>query len=412
MNANRSMTLISAAIVIAVAGSSGTASAGIDGSGITKPKFTKGAVHRFGSIYVNGVRYNTDKALFIIDGALGSESDLAVGQVVSVLGTVNADGNSGTAYLVTFEDIVDGPISSLDVDMNRLTVMGQTVLVNADTVIDVSGAGSAIEHLDVDDVVEVSGFVDSHGRIVAASVRAGSSSGEYDLAGTIESVDVDAMRLTVNGLPVDFHAAGIYGLDAEVPRVGDAVEIVGGGFDEAGAFVASRIYGGNTGLAAISGVEAELEGLITGFHSLNEFDLGGTRVRLTWNTRYVNDWIFGLSTDRKVQVSGSMDASGTLVAEQVVFEKLAEEALAGTVDAISGDYLVVGSRLVRVMPETKYTDDSDADVRQFSVGSLELGDAVEIRGHGSADVLHATVLQRVDDEDGEDDDDDDESDDD
>lgn len=380
MNANRSMTLIGAAIVITAAG--GTASAGIDGSGITKPKVTKGSVSGFGSIYVNGVRYNTDAALFIIDGALGSESDLAVGQIVSILGTVDDDGNNGTAYLVTFEDVVDGPVSSIDLDANRMTVLGQTVLV------------------------EVSGFVDSHGRIIAASVRSGTGSGEYDLSGTVDAVDDTAMRLTVNGLSVDFASAGVFGLDAELPRVGDAVEIVGSGFDDNAAFVASRIYGGSAGIAAISGAEAEIEGVITRFHSLNEFDLGGTRVRLTWGTHYVNDWIFGLSTDRKVQVSGVLDGSGTLVAEEIVFEKLAKEKIAGTVDAVAGEYLVVGSRLVRVMPETKYQDDSDMDERRFNIGSVHVGDRVEIRGHGSADVLHAKLLKRVDDEDDDDSDDD------
>lgn len=408
MNANRSMTLIGAAIVIAAAGGSGTASAGIDGSGVTtpKPKVTKGPVTGFGSIYVNGVRYNTDTALFLIDGALGGESELAVGQIVSVLGTVSEDGSNGTAYLVMFEDIVDGPISAIDVSTNRMTVMGQTVLVDADTVFQLSGIESAFEHLGVDDIVEVSGFVDSQGRIVAASVRSGAGSGEYDLTGTVETVDDDAMQLTVNGLAVDFGTAGVFGLDAELPRVGDAVEIVGSGFDDSGAFVASRIYSGNAVLAAISGVEAELDGIITRFYSLNEFDLGGTRVRLTWNTRYVNDWIFGLSTDRKVKVSGMLDASGTLVAEEIVFEKLAKEKMTGTVDAVAGDYLVVGSRLVRVTPETKYKDDSDIDERRFSIDSVRIGDRVEIRGHGSADVLHAKLLKRVDDEDADDSDDD------
>ena len=404
MNANRSMTLIGAAIVITAAG--GTASAGIDGSGITKPKVTKGSVSGFGSIYVNGVRYNTDAALFIIDGALGSESDLAVGQIVSILGTVDDDGNNGTAYLVTFEDVVDGPVSSIDLDANRMTVLGQTVLVDADTVFQWSGQDSAFDSLGVDDLVEVSGFVDSHGRIIAASVRSGTGSGEYDLSGTVDAVDDTAMRLTVNGLSVDFASAGVFGLDAELPRVGDAVEIVGSGFDDNAAFVASRIYGGSAGIAAISGAEAEIEGVITRFHSLNEFDLGGTRVRLTWGTHYVNDWIFGLSTDRKVQVSGVLDGSGTLVAEEIVFEKLAKEKIAGTVDAVAGEYLVVGSRLVRVMPETKYQDDSDMDERRFNIGSVHVGDRVEIRGHGSADVLHAKLLKRVDDEDDDDSDDD------
>lgn len=413
MNANRSMTLIGTAIVIAAAGSSGTAIAGIDGSGvIKKPKVTKGPVSGFGSIYVNGVRYDTDTALFLIDGRIGSESDLAVGQVVSVLGTVNDDGNTGTAYLVTFEDLVDGPISAIDVDASRMSVMGQTVIINADTMIELSTPNAGIESLGIDDLVEVSGYVDSQGHIIAASIRAGSDSGEHDLSGTVETVDTQSMQLTINGLTVDFSAAGLFGLDAGVPRAGDAVEIIGGGYDAAGIFVASRIYAGNSGLGAISGAEAEFEGVITGFHSLNEFDLDGTRVRLTWNTRYVNDWVFGLSADRKIQVQGALDDAGTLVADTVVFEQQATEEIAGGVDAIAGDYLVVGSRLVRVMPETIYRDDSDSDERRFGISSVRIGDQVEIRGHGSAELLHATMLKRVDDGEWDDDQDDDDSDDD
>lgn len=408
MNASRSMTTIATAIVIAAIGSSGTATAGIDGGGITapKPKVSVGPVTGFGSIYVNGVRYDTGSALFLIDGALGSESDLAVGQIVSLLGTVNDDGDTGTAYLVTFEDIVDGPISAIDVDADRMTVMGQTVLVNTDTLFELSGQAADFASLSVDDLVEVSGYVDSQGRVIAASIRVGNASGEFDLNGTVDAVDSDAMRLTVNGLSVDISAAGLYGLSTELPRPGDTVEIVGSGYDETGAFVASRVYAGNAGLAAVSGVEADIEGVITGFHSLSEFDLGGTRVRLTWDTDYVNDWVFGLMRDRKVRVNGVLDVTGTLVADQIVFEKLAKERLAGTVDAIAGDYLVVGSRLVRVLPETKYKDDSELDERQFNIGSVRTGDPVEIRGHGSAELLHATLLRRVDDDDDDDSDDD------
>lgn len=399
MNANRSMTLIGAAIAVTAAGSSGTATAGIDGSGIVNPESTvsRGTVSGFGSIYVSGVRYNTDAALFLIDGALGSEADLSVGQIVSVLGTVNDDGMTGTAHLVLFEDVVEGPVSSIGSD--RLVVMGQTVLVDADTVFDLTGQGYGLDSLHVDDVVEVSGHVDSEGRVVATSIRPGNRSGEFDLTGTIDAVDPQEMRFTINGLAVDYRSAGLFGLGGGWPRAGDAVEIIGSDYDASGAFVAARIYGGGAELANISGVEADVNGVITGFPSLTEFDLGGTRVRLTWDTEYVNDWIFGLSRDRKVRVKGIVDDGGILVADEIVFEKLPKEALAGRVDAIAGDYLVVNSRLVRVLPDTKYRDDSETDERRFNIDSVRAGDRVEIRGHGSADALNATLLRRVDDDD-------------
>ena len=408
MNANRSMTLIGTALVIAAAGGSDTATAGIDGSGIITltPKVTRGPVSGFGSVYVNGVRYNTNSAVFLIDGSLGSESDLAVGQVVTVLGTVDDEGTTGTAHLVTFEDRVEGPISSIDADANRMSVMGQTVLVGMDTVFALSGSGAGMSHLNIDDVVEVSGYVDSNGAIVAASVRSGDASGEYDLTGTVGSVDAGAMRLTVNGLGVDFGAAGLFGLPDAMPRAGDTVEVIGNGYDESGTFVASRIYGAEEGFAGISGVAAEIDGVVTGFHTLSEFDLSGTRVRLTWHTRYVNDWVFGLSRDRRVQVRGVIEDDGVVVADEIIFDVGATEVLSGSVNAVADDYLIVDHRLVRVTPETIYLDESELDDRRFHIGSVRRGNSVEVRGYGSAGMLNATMLTRVDNEGTYDDEDD------
>ena len=83
MNAKKLLVLTGVAIVIAASGSSQLANAGIDAGG--RPGSSTGSVNRIGSIYVNGVRFNTDNAVFIIVGRLGDESELDVGQVVSVL---------------------------------------------------------------------------------------------------------------------------------------------------------------------------------------------------------------------------------------------------------------------------------------------------------------------------------------
>ena len=86
MNARKSMSLIGAAIVIGVGVTGKDAFAGIDRGGKTddpnreKDKVSRGEVTGFGSVYVNGVRYATDSAAFLINGRLGTEADLSVGQ--------------------------------------------------------------------------------------------------------------------------------------------------------------------------------------------------------------------------------------------------------------------------------------------------------------------------------------------
>ena len=67
---------------------------------------TVGPISNFGSVVVNGVRYETSNATFMIDDTPGSESDLAVGHVITVRGTVNANGTSGTASTIFFAERV------------------------------------------------------------------------------------------------------------------------------------------------------------------------------------------------------------------------------------------------------------------------------------------------------------------
>ena len=60
---------------------------GISGNGIAI-----GPINTFGSIVVNGVHYDTSTATFTIDGSAAIESDLKVGDVVLLTGTIDSNG--------------------------------------------------------------------------------------------------------------------------------------------------------------------------------------------------------------------------------------------------------------------------------------------------------------------------------
>ena len=85
-----------------------TQMAGIDGSGTTPgPIVTFGTITGFGSVMVNGVRYDTSNATFLVDGQIATETSLAVGDVVIVRGSVDVGGATGSADNVIFDDIVE-----------------------------------------------------------------------------------------------------------------------------------------------------------------------------------------------------------------------------------------------------------------------------------------------------------------
>src|SRR5512139_1871774 len=117
-----------AAVGLASCGGGGTTTAG-GGSGGTGV----GPVTGFGSVLVNGVEYSTNNANVVIGGVENRpESELKVGMRVRVDGGFSATGNAGTAERIEAIREVRGPLDDDGVDnvLNRLTVAGQTVLVD------------------------------------------------------------------------------------------------------------------------------------------------------------------------------------------------------------------------------------------------------------------------------------------
>jgi len=129
--------LVTMTVALAIAGCGGgnETVAGIDARGnpVASAVAARGAITGFGSVIVNGVTYDTSSATFTIDGSDGLQSDLAVGDVIVLIGTVEADGTSPTALSITFDDAVEGPITAIDSVAQTLTVLGQLVRIDAET---------------------------------------------------------------------------------------------------------------------------------------------------------------------------------------------------------------------------------------------------------------------------------------
>ena len=136
-----------------------------------------GPVTNFGSVVVNGISYDTSAATFTVDGQAATQADLAVGDVVVIRGTINDDNSNAVAQSVEFDDNVEGPVSSVDSAAGSFVVLGQTVLVTADTSIDDSCPATLDQLVNVP-AVEVSGLVASDGSISATRIECKSVVGE------------------------------------------------------------------------------------------------------------------------------------------------------------------------------------------------------------------------------------------
>ena len=385
------------AAVAACGGSGGNnnSTAGIDGRGNPAPVavVSKGTITGFGSIVVNGVTYDTSGAIFGIDGRGGQQADLAVGDVVLVVGTVNEDGTNPVADTVTFDDAVEGPISAIDSTAQTLTVLGQLVRVDADTSFDDSIVPRSLDGLAVTDVVEVSGFVRADGSVSATRIEPKPAGGEFEVTGTVSNVA--GMTFQINDLVVDYSAAMLRNFPGGAPEAGQLVEAKGNGLGGAGELLATEVeFKGNE--LGDDGDQAELEGFITRFVSASDFDVEGFPVTTNAQTVYENGTSADLALNRKVEVEGAINAAGVLVADDVEFKPSGDLRVESLVEDVQASQLTVLGVVIRVNASTRYEDDSAADLETFNLSNVAVGDYVEIRGYDDAGNFVATQLRRDD----------------
>ena len=394
---------VTALLVAACGGGGGgggdnDATGGIDRGGVT---IAQGTINGFGSVIVNGVRYSTSSATITVDDQPGTESDLRVGQVVRVEGTVDAGGTTGTARSIRYDDNVEGPVQSIDFAAARFVVLGQTVQVGAGTSFDDSIVPRSLDGLEIGDRVEVSGLVGSDGVIAATRVEPKTGAAPVEVKGAVASVDTAARSFRINQLQVDYAAATLTGFATGQPANGDLVE-TRGALNGSGVLVATSVERRSASLSGTPDDEADLEGLITRYVSATDFDVAGQRVTTTGTTRYEGGTAAGLALNVAVEVEGGFDATGRIVAMEVEFRPQGDVELSGSVDSLSlaTSSLVLLGVTVRTTPITRFEDQSSADVERFDLADLAVGDYVEIRAYDDGSGLVATLLERDDPEAG------------
>lgn len=362
---------------------------GIDGVGVAV-----GPITGFGSVYVNGVRFDTAGAQVRIDDNPGVESDLQVGQVVTVKGRFNADGATGTAESVSYNDAAEGPVGSVDLAAGTLVVLGQTVRVTAATVFDDRFANPSLAGIAVGSIVEVSGYPNSAGELVATRIEPKAAGGTFELYGVVSGLS--GTRFNVGATVVDFASAQ---LPDGSPTNGACVEVKGSSF-AGGVLNASRVEVESCGVTVANGDRGQVEGIITRFASASDFDVGAVRVATNSSTTYERGVAADLRLNLKVEVEGTFDANRILVAREVQIKPDNSTRLLGTVDSIDSQARSVAIFGVRVLVDagTALEDDSNADLRPFGFTDLRTGDYLEVRGfeESTAGTMRAVLLERED----------------
>lgn len=396
-----------AAMITAMIGVAGCSSSSTDTSSAAN---VTGRITGFGSVYVDGVEYETNGTTVTIDGEPSSDSDLRVGMLVTVTGS--DDGTNGDAVSIEFDDDLEGVVTQT-VAGGGLIVMGQSITVdnstnlegftdtNTDGVIDTAD-------LTVGDEVEISGYPDGNGGIHATYIELeGTYNGtdEIEVKGVVTALDPTTMTFVLGLLTVDYSAAT--SVDAGLAD-GVYVEVKANSAPNAGTLVATKVEledGGEYGVDGDEGEELEVEGLITALDTTS-----------TPNTITVNGQTFDVPAGIDVSsfsVGDMIDLDIHVVAGELVITdiedegfdddvpgKIEVEAIVSATDT-TNNTITLGGVTISVDPaQTIMLDHSDTPDAFFNLGSINTGlaaDRIEVEAipNAAGDGYIALSIERT-----------------
>lgn len=191
-----SLVALWGAAVLAACGGGGGASGTGTTSTTTSAAYTSGAISGFGSVIVNGVRFDTSHATVLDDdGTSHPADDLRLGDSVEIeSSSVDASTQTAVASVIRYGSEIKGPLTAVDTANSRFTLLGQTVEVNSTTVYDtaLSGGLSSLSAV-LGRALEVHAQYDAARQLyVASRVDLEDSTDSYKLRGPILALDTTA----------------------------------------------------------------------------------------------------------------------------------------------------------------------------------------------------------------------------
>jgi hypothetical protein len=373
----------------------GCGGVGQDGTGAAPDTQTTGVVNGFGSVIVGGIHFDVTGAQISVDGTPGAtQADLRVGMVVSVTGTLNADGSSGTASRLVYESLLRGSIDDTPGALS-LRVLGQRVQVDPTTVFaGVSGSGD----LRLGDRLQVSGFRDPDGSLRATWVQRESGTGTPQLTGFIGAVAGNT--LTLAGLTIDISRAERVGFGTAPVAAGQLVRAELEAAPVAGNAAASKLRLIDTSTPA-QVRQQQLQGIVALWDAgSGRFVLNGQPVQVDGATQFQDGALADLANGRRVEVRGTRAADGVLKAERLEFYRSVLTAYGrgkiASVDVAGKRFNVLDVPGVEVrLRAGTLLDDSSVPGGVLSLANLLVGDEVLVLGRANGNRIDADLVQRL-----------------
>ncbi len=357
------------------------AGGGIGGTGI----ISSGTITAFGSVEVNGTKFDTSNAAIIINGVeIGVGDDfvpdnLELGMVVTVEGRMIED-EGLVADRVIYSPNIVGPVESIsviDATTKEIVVLGQTVIVNVITKFEETDFNGIAE----DNVVSVSGYLDDNG-VIRATFLEQIDDGTliFEVTGFVENLDSNLKTFMINDLRIDYDAISStlsQGIPAENQLVEVEGELVGGELVADTIELADELDGED-------GDEVEIMGFVTEVISVNDiikFKIGNQEVHVDSDPEII-EYVDGDPSDikpgQKLEAEGSLE-NGILIAVEIEFWEPDQIEVEGIVDDVV---------FINGFPEFTYEDrenqvvqtNAETEFENINKEDLEVGLNIEVKG--------------------------------
>ena len=376
--------------LLAACGSGGAPSVSASGSGSgtgSGSASASGTITNFGSVYVNGKKFETPEVDVTHDDqsircsiGVSNTCGLKKGMIVTVQGSLTD--RERRAASVRRHDVVEGLVQSVAVDGLSIVVMGQTVLIDDTTIFDNTVRPVA------GDNVEVSGHIRPHGVIQATFIEkkpVGTVTPEVH--GYVTEHNHATKTFKIGSLVVNYATAVINDMPAPSGTNWNdlLVEAKGNIFDAATTtLTATKVEPEHLGVGD-NVDELEVEGYVMQVLGSGDFFIGTTHVQTTSTTEFRGGTIEEIVVGAKLSAEGRY-VNGILTAKHVRFHESVR---------VEGDIETIGANSFTITGLTgvTVTVNRQTELKNTTLASLTSGSHVRVRGRVNG--THSVIAARV-----------------
>ena len=373
-----------------------------------------GTISRFGSVYSNGIRFDTAAATVTVNGEPATLDQLRTGEIARIVAGPES-GGVATGRSVAVEHAVVGPVQFAPGTTDPTLVLDQKVLFDGMTTFDgFAGPNPGVASLAAGETVTVSGlrFTEGpepyHTYLYATRVARGGTGSGYLVRGPVANHDAVARTFEISLLHVNYASAspqpGALANDDCVLARG--ATLTGGNAATVGTLVATTVTRVPCLAELVEGDRVLIEGRSSPRNTASEtiMLLGTQRVsadasgtRTAFEFRPPTDLSYSGIHVRADGTATAATSSGIFANRvQILGQREFQVRVRGLANSSGTDLTVLGVPIV-TLASTRYEDATTAALRTIGPSELRTGDVLDVRGYqiGDTNSVRAMVVTKL-----------------